>query len=156
MLFFSATAEPADQWSWWDNIKMLLWAPFGFALLALYVLWQLLVLLWAALVYLVLPVLLLLALLVFLSGCANWDRTAGSWTGRTIDDLIYAWGPPSNAADLPDGRRTVTFSHSRDITGTSYYCNATFRSDHDGVIVSHSIDGNIGGCNRLFGGKPSS
>lgn len=97
---------------------------------------------------------ILIAAAILLTGCvASWPLFVDSWDGQPIDDLIYAWGPPSSAVTLPDGRRTITFSHAR--SDNAQYCNATFRSDQNGVIVSHTIEGN-NGCDRLLADKPPS
>lgn len=99
---------------------------------------------------------LILAMLlaVLLTGCANWGAEADAWNGRHVDDLVYAWGPPNSSQQLADGRKVVVFSHYRLHEGTALYCDVTFRADKKGVIASHLIAGNIGGCNRLFGSKP--
>ncbi len=89
-------------------------------------------------------------LVLFLGGCASWQATADAWKGRQIDDLIYRWGPPAAVHQLADGRKTVSFEHSRILQATQYYCIVTFNTDANGAIVSSTVDGNIGGCNRFF------
>jgi hypothetical protein len=97
--------------------------------------------------------LLVLLLSGLTAGCASYRETTNAWVGKRVDDLIYRWGPPSAMSELPDGRKVVTFSHSRFIDGTQYYCNVTFRTDVSGTIVSSDIDGNLGGCNHFFANK---
>ncbi len=98
---------------------------------------------------------LLMALV--LTACANWDSIAGSWVGKKADDLIFNWGPPAAVYELDDGRKTLTFIHHRLSGGPqgsqSLYCIVTFGANERGVIQTFVIDGNIGGCNRLFGNK---
>lgn len=92
---------------------------------------------------------------VLLTGCStNWDEKANAWNGRHIDDLVYAWGPPSSSQQLADGRRVVVFSPSYLYEGTAFYCDVTFRTNTAGIIASNSIAGNRGGCNKLFRSKP--
>ena len=91
------------------------------------------------------------------SACAAFSSRdiVSSWEGHDVDDLILDWGPPADDYKAKDGRRTLTFSHSRVITGTQYYCDVTFAVDADDVIQSGSVDGNLGGCNRFFAIKRS-
>ena len=100
-----------------------------------------------------LPLLIIVGLM---TGCASKD-IARSWVGKKVDDLIYSWGPPSAAHEFGDGRNTLKFSHHRigggPLGSQSLYCNVIFASDEHGIIQTVDIDGNIGGCNRLLGGK---
>lgn len=86
--------------------------------------------------------------------CVDASGIAASWEGHRIDDLIFKWGPPSSVYDFSDGRQTVSFSHARLVSGTTYECTATFGSNAAGIIETSKIDGNIGGCNRMFQDKP--
>ena len=90
---------------------------------------------------------------VVLGACAGGDKIAGAWKGHPLDDLILDWGPPAAYYVTSDGRQTATFSHSRFIAANQYYCNATFGTDAEGVIVTAQVDGNLGGCNRFFSDK---
>lgn len=87
---------------------------------------------------------------ILLLAACSWSSTTDSWNGHPLDELVYSWGAPTTSAQLDDGRQVVTFSRSNDILGISYYCNVTFRVAPDGIIQSNSIDGNIGGCNRML------
>ncbi len=93
------------------------------------------------------------ALSLLIGGCAYWQATADSWKGRPLDELIYAWGPPAEAHELNDGRRTALFRHSRLSDGTEYYCDVSFSADEQGTIVFAQVEGNLGGCNRFFATK---
>ena len=88
-----------------------------------------------------------------LAACADWAGVSSSWQGRSLDQLVTVWGPPQAIYEMDDGRKAVSFAHQRFIAGTSYYCTATFNIDPANRIVSSSIDGNLGGCNRLVGNK---
>ena len=95
------------------------------------------------------------AIVLFLASCAAFkaDEITESWKGRHIDDLILSWGPPAAMHEVDDGRKTATFSHSRVISATQYYCNVTFATDASGAITTATVDGNLGGCNRFFADK---
>ena len=84
---------------------------------------------------------------------ADGDAILKAWHGRDLDDMIIQWGPPAAIYTTRDGRRTATFSHSRVNEATQLYCNATVSTDPQGVIVDSQVDGNLGGCNRLFADK---
>lgn len=114
---------------------------------------------------------MLLALVVQLSlcfGCA--DDRAISWVGRTLDDLIRAWGPPSASATLSDGSKILEWSLDRsfkepvnhsDGAGGTYsntirqQCRVRVEANSANVILTAKVDGNFGGCNTLFRDKPS-
>lgn len=100
-----------------------------------------------------LAVLLVSATLVASCAAFEGERITDAWKGHHIDDLTLDWGPPAARYEAADGRRTATFSHSRVITGTQYYCNATFGTDARGIIVTAEVDGNLGGCNVFFSNK---
>ena len=90
---------------------------------------------------------------LLLAGCASAE-VAKSWVGSDVDQLIIAWGGPDRDYVLPNGARELKYTHERLITGTSYYCVATFVAAN-GVVTKATIDGNLGGCNRLLGSKPA-
>ena len=96
-----------------------------------------------------------IAVALVLTACAVFqaDEITGSWKGKHIDDLILSWGPPRAIYEAGDGRITATFSHSRVISATQYYCNVTFGTDASGTITTATVDGNLGGCNRFFADK---
>lgn len=98
-------------------------------------------------------VLLLLAAVSTLSGCANFGAKVESWQGRTTDDLIRAWGPPSSTETLSDGGRVISYTHGHQISGTSYDCRVWFEADKSGLITKGQGEGQLGGCNRLLGSK---
>ena len=45
-----------------------------------------------------------------LCGCTGGALSLKSWEGQPVNDLIYAWGPPTRDASLPDGRRVVAYT----------------------------------------------
>lgn len=107
---------------------------------------------------------------VLLVACMyDYAGIAKSWEGKPLDDLIFAWGPPSAMNELEDGRKVALYAHSRQgggfvqLVGTTnptavfhqatYECAVLFRADEHGIIASADGSGNIGGCNRLFRGK---
>jgi len=91
--------------------------------------------------------------ILFLVGCAHWQKTAESWNGHTLQELIAGWGPPESMYAMGDGRKVALFRHSRLDEGTQLYCNVIINTDASGVIISSKIEGNIGGCNRFFAEK---
>ena len=95
----------------------------------------------------------ILPLALAISACAT-DRI-GAWAGQPVSTLILAWGPPTREATLSDGQRVIAYEQSYQINATSYYCTATFRVDQMGAITNPTVDGNLGGCNRLVGSKPT-
>ena len=113
-----------------------------------------------------LTAILIAGLAGFAAGCTSWQATADSWAGQPLDDLVATWGPPASVYDFEDGRRSVSYTHQR--TGiintgntvsptmaVTYECAVTFMTDRRGLIVSSLVDGNLGGCNRLFRNKPA-
>jgi hypothetical protein len=59
-----------------------------------------------------------LALALLLAGCAttaNYETTLDSWTGRSADDLIRAWGAPTGTMQMPGGNTLLVYER-----GSSY------------------------------------
>ena len=81
-------------------------------------------------------------------------RVMKSWEGRSIDDVVVAWGPPDSQARLSDGRRVMTWKRvwgSR--SGESYRagtCVRTFVVGEGGVIDEWSFTG----CRRWWVNHP--
>ena len=96
-----------------------------------------------------------LALFLVLYGCASHQAILNSWKSQPSDELIYRWGAPESIVTLEDGRKIITYKHSRLHAGTEMYCIVTFRIGVDGKVDDASYEGNIGGCNRMFGTKPA-
>ena len=114
-----------------------------------------------------LSVFLATVLVLGFSACVDHAGIANSWVGRNVDDLIYNWGPPARVHEFPDGRKVVQFSHASQVGvvgspggyvagGYTAYCNLNFNTDAFGIIRSWKADGNLAGCNKLFGRKPRS
>ncbi len=98
-----------------------------------------------------------LSLAVALIGCAstaNYQRALNTWVGASVDELIFAWGPPSNSADLSSGGRVLSYFQSSTSVITQSFssglavstpvessCQTLFRSDDSGVITSYKITG---------------
>jgi len=91
-------------------------------------------------------------LLILLCSCANQEKL-DTWNGHTEKELLSAWGAPASVYETDDGK-ILKYSHSRDIKGTSYYCDADFFLDINGVVINSTYNGNIGGCNRLIKRHP--
>ena len=99
-------------------------------------------------------------LLVWLVACTDFDRAFGGWVGHHQDELVTQWGPPYASHEMSDGRHLLTYSTQRDkhIAGpgvpvpfnVSYWCEVTYVTDPDGIIVSWDSAGNLGGCNTLL------
>lgn len=90
---------------------------------------------------------------LLLAGCASLGAKVDSWQGRTTDDLIRAWGPPSSSETLSDGSRVLSYTHGHQIGGTSYDCRLWFMADKSERITKGEGEGQLGGCNRMLGNK---
>lgn len=93
----------------------------------------------------------ILLICVTLAGCAKID----SWKGHHVDELIQAWGPPTETQAMSGGRRVLIYANSHMVSGTSLDCRVWFFVGADGTIQSGSGEGTLGGCNRLLGYKPA-
>lgn len=91
--------------------------------------------------------------IALLAGCAGLSAKIDSWKGRSTDDLIRAWGPPSQSENLSDGSRVISYTGGHQISGTTYDCRVWFTSDKAGKITAAEGEGQLGGCNRLLGNK---
>jgi len=90
-----------------------------------------------------------------LAACHNIDGAAQSWRGRSMDDLIAAWGPPMNDSRLSDGRRAISYSGPSGPFG-NYVCQVSFVADPAGRIISASMQQNAPmTCASTMGNKPS-
>lgn len=92
--------------------------------------------------------------IVLLAGCTNWPSVADSWSGHHINDLIFAWGPPTSSAALPDGRQIMIWDHEHTRLTGSRQCSVKVRTDNGGVVRFSEVNGGFSGCNRLFDDKP--
>lgn len=92
--------------------------------------------------------------LIALTACANYG-VVDTWRGRSADELAVAWGSPSSAQRLDDGRRVVNYEHVSAYMGISYHCRAWFVVDAAGRIVKTDVAGDNGGCNRMLRDKPA-
>lgn len=94
--------------------------------------------------------------LVVLAGCASRaPQIAASWQGRTLDEVVAVWGPPTASHTFDDGRRVISYRSRDIITGFNPYapyqrrvidCDTTFVADARGVILSSSATGGRAGC----------
>ena len=96
---------------------------------------------------------ILFVLGLFVAGCANFGAKIDSWQGSTTDDLIRAWGPPSDTQSLSDGTKVLSYNHGHSIQGTTYDCRVWFFTDKSGRITKANGEGQVGGCNRFLGNK---
>lgn len=86
-------------------------------------------------------------------GCATQsdrDSWIESWTGTSKNDLMLAYGAPSQIIELDGGSELVEFYHERMYDGTSFYCTLRFVVSPEKEVVSGKADGNPGDCNRLI------
>lgn len=95
----------------------------------------------------------LTVIVLALVGCANYG-VVDTWRGHSADELAVAWGPPSSAQRLDDGRRVVAYEHISAFMGMSYHCRAMFVVDPTGRITSANVEGDNGGCDRMLRDKP--
>ena len=45
--------------------------------------------------------------MTLIAGCGTINEKMQPWVGQHQDELISAWGPPSNTAMLSDGRQSL-------------------------------------------------
>lgn len=103
---------------------------------------------------------------VVIASCATDARPiVNSWTGRHIDDLVTAWGPPDNSHQTADGGRVIAYVHQSSavypmmtayaVTAANirYACSAIFRTDAMGIIRHATVQGDDGGCHYLVDGR---
>lgn len=89
---------------------------------------------------------------VFFSGCASFSEKIDAWKGRTADELVVSWGPPTSMQEVAGGK-ALSYVHSHNIQGTSYDCRVWFITDKSNRIIRANGEGQIGGCNRFLGLK---
>jgi hypothetical protein len=51
-----------------------------------------------------------LVVLMIVSGCAPAGKASSSWLGKPEGELLAAMGKPDNTANLPDGRKVLTWN----------------------------------------------
>lgn len=88
-----------------------------------------------------------------LAACALQPRV-DAWQGRSVDELVATWGPPSRSATLQNGQQVLSYSHTSYFAGMSYECNVVFVADPAGRIFDAKMAGSHGGCSRLLDSKP--
>ena len=87
----------------------------------------------------------LVAVLVvsFLGGCAttNYDAIMASWQGSHYNEVIAAWGPPTQVLEDPPGQsmtwastRTVYVPVGQLVVARNLASTRTFWVDADGII----------------------
>lgn len=108
--------------------------------------------------------LLVLALLIItLSGCvttARLDQAFDGWVGQHVDELVTYWGPPTSTHEMRDGRKALAYSANefRHLQGpgipvpftVNLWCEVTYVSDAEGLIVSWNKKGRRKGCDILL------
>lgn len=90
---------------------------------------------------------LLIVVALLLAGCVSVEK-ATSWEGKPADDLVAAWGPPTNHARLSDGRLTLEYAESR-------RCRVTFLVSASGIVQTADVAGDPGPCTSLLKWRPS-
>lgn len=105
---------------------------------------------------------------VAVSACVTNAGLVESWQGRTLDDLIFAWGPPSSDTRLADGRRVIAYTHTEEgdsrietsgnitrvFRDSDRTCSYVFRSNPAGIVTSFNRSGHPAACQRILWGKP--
>jgi len=83
-----------------------------------------------------------LSLITLFYGCAAIELSQEKWIGSDLDDLIFAWGPPSNTSNLSDRRKVVRYSRdSIGEDGASSFCNIDVFADAGNTIVRIATNG---------------
>jgi len=110
----------------------------------------------------------LVAVLLFLTSCGpseeerreEIEKGMKSWIGKSENELVGKWGPPSNTYKLPDGSRELTYIYRhtssspgyawRDYWGFVHWSHPVrnqtktergFTIDTSGTIVAYRWDG---------------
>ncbi|WP_406684084.1 hypothetical protein N1F78_15545 [Seonamhaeicola sp. MEBiC1930] len=86
----------------------------------------------------------------------NYVNRINTWKGHDVNNLISAWGPPSNVYELPNGSKMYTYLYvNNSLVKTRYnewadetyqtssrsYCQTSFTANTDGIIVSTAVKG---------------
>jgi hypothetical protein len=86
-----------------------------------------------------------------LLGACGYHERVEAWVGRPEDELVYAWGPPTAASSLSDGRKVLAYR----LGNGDMNCEAVFRLSATSAVENASIGGTVGGCDNMLAGKPS-
>jgi hypothetical protein len=74
------------------------------------------------------------ALLLALAGCAEFSETP--WEGKHRDDLVRAWGPPTEQMKLADGGARLIYVRGVINRSMTSICRMYFDTDPEGRIRS--------------------
>ena len=104
----------------------------------------------------------ILAIFAFIvTACAagrSLEALQSEWVGRSFDDLVFAWGPPTLTTPLEDGRKVSRFSAQpqvfsvNGIAGTAF-CEIDIFVGANNAIVRMALNGsgvNDLGCTRYL------
>ncbi len=69
-----------------------------------------------------------------LSACAGLGEGMNAWMGRHSDELLEAWGPPSQEATLTDGRTSIVYARPWRYEGGGGTCRKIFTLDTAHII----------------------
>jgi hypothetical protein len=93
----------------------------------------------------------LLVSTALLAGCATFGPPSqDAWVGRSVDDLVVAWGAPTQEHPLQDGGRVLTWYRDMGDTSltaggitssTHHSCTTTFRVSRNGEVTHWSSIG---------------
>lgn len=87
----------------------------------------------------------------------NYSKICKTWEGADINNLIMAWGTPSDEYTMPNGNKMYTWldvQGSRVTAGynewlkmayankVTYWCKTEFTTDKKGTIISWRWEGN--------------
>jgi hypothetical protein len=93
--------------------------------------------------------LLTLLALLLLSSCAAFGLAWGkktnewlpTWIGVNIDEFIVQGAVPNSIIEVTDGRKVYTFRNEWTFDGNYQFCQYTFVTDSEGVILSNKWSG---------------
>lgn len=92
--------------------------------------------------------------IALLAGCATtagYERSLEGWVGKSIDDVVAAWGAPANTQPLPSGSVAYQWRWTGETrlvdglsgaTAVTAWCNTTFLADREGVVRRWQWEGN--------------
>ena len=76
---------------------------------------------------------ILIVLIVWIGGCSSTGSTTNKWIGKPESELLASWGQPDNTANLPDGRKILSWD-SYYSTNQVVPCRQSFTIGVDGKV----------------------
>jgi hypothetical protein len=88
---------------------------------------------------------IMVSLLTLLAACGTINKSMERLVGQHQDELVGAWGPPTNTATLTDGRQSfvyVTQGYNTEFGLRCYgTCRKVFTTDRAGMVQSFNYSG---------------